>query len=258
MARVLSDGTLDMNPLDLVMEEEDAFWGFAVIEVLRHTGIRIEELRELTQLDLHEYEHRDPTIGKVLLLHVNPSKLDKERMVVVAPELAAVFAAMARRIRAAVGSTDPALPSLDAYDHLECENREPRPLLFQRTAGRGCKGITKPFVHTRTDRRSPGAGLGRRGRTTRLHPRRRERQARGARPEPPPSHLDRRAPPQAPRRRVLTPGPLRGAPAALSTEKADGDPQIQVHQPGHVERPRQCRSRSRSRCRTNGYSKAPG
>jgi site-specific recombinase XerD len=148
VARVLEDGALDTNRLDLVIEEEDAFWGFAVIEVLRHTGIRVEELRELTQLDLHEYEHRDPTIGKVLLLHVNPSKLDKERMVVVAPELAAVFAAMARRIRAAVGSTDAALPSLVAYDHLECEDSEPMPFLFQRTAGRGCKGITKPFVHT--------------------------------------------------------------------------------------------------------------
>ena len=60
--------------LDLVIEEEDAFWGFAVIEVLRHTGVRVEELLELTQLDLHDYDHRDPAVGKVLLLHINPSK----------------------------------------------------------------------------------------------------------------------------------------------------------------------------------------
>jgi hypothetical protein len=111
----------------MVFEEEDAFWGFAVVEVLRHTGIRIEELLELTQLDPHDYDHRDPTVGKVLLLHISPSKQDRERMVVVAPELAAVFAAMARRIRAAVASTDTALPSLVAYDYAECVNSEPLP-----------------------------------------------------------------------------------------------------------------------------------
>jgi len=57
------------------------------------TGIRIDELLELTQLDLHTYTHPDPAVGTVLLLHVNPSKQDRERMVVVPPELAAVFAA---------------------------------------------------------------------------------------------------------------------------------------------------------------------
>jgi hypothetical protein len=136
------------EPLDLVIEEEDAFWGFAVVEVLRHTGIRIEELLELTQLDLHTYDHPDPAVGKVLLLHVNPSKQDRERMVVVPPELAATFAAMARRIRAAVGSTDTALPALVAYDCGECVNTEPLPFLFQRTAGRGLKGTTRPMHKT--------------------------------------------------------------------------------------------------------------
>jgi integrase len=134
--------------LDMVIEEEDAFWGFAVVEVLRHTGIRIEELLELTQLDLHTYTHPDPAVGTVLLLHVNPSKQDRERMVVVPPELAAVFAAMARRIRAAVRSTDTALPALVAYDYGECVNSEPLPFLFQRTAGRGFKGTSRPMHKT--------------------------------------------------------------------------------------------------------------
>jgi integrase len=133
---------------DMVIEEEDAFWGFAVVEVLRHTGIRIEELLELTQLDLHTYTHPDPAVGTVLLLHVNPSKQDRERMVVVSPELAAVFAAMARRVRAAVGSTDTALPAVVAYDYGECVNSEPLPFLFQRTAGRGLKGTTRPMHKT--------------------------------------------------------------------------------------------------------------
>ena len=146
-----------------MFEEEDAFWGFAVVEVLRHTGIRIEEMLELTQLDLHEYEHRDPTIGKVLLLHVNPSKSDRERMVVIAPELAAAFAAMARRIRHAVGSTHTTLPLLVAYDYGECINTEALPFLFQRTAGRGIKGTTRPmskvYVQKAIDKVVAVAGL---------------------------------------------------------------------------------------------------
>jgi hypothetical protein len=134
--------------LDLVFEEEDAFWGFAVVEVLRHTGIRIEELLELTQLDLHDYDHRDPAIGKVLLLHISPSKQDRERMLVVAPELAAVLATVTRRIRTAIGSASTALPLLVAYDHVECVNSTPQPFLFQRTAGRGFKGTTRAMTRT--------------------------------------------------------------------------------------------------------------
>jgi hypothetical protein len=59
-----------------------------------------------------------------------------------------VFAAMARRIRAAVASTDTALPSLVAYNYAECVNSEPLPFLFQRTAGRGLKGTTRPMHKT--------------------------------------------------------------------------------------------------------------
>ena len=143
-----SDGVAVGPRVDTVVEEEDAFWGFATVEVLRHTGIRIEEMLELTQLDLHDYQHRDPTIDRVLLLHVNPSKTDRERMVVVAPELAAVLAAMVRRIRAAVASTGTALPFLVAYDYAECVDTEALPFLFQRTAGRGIKGATRTMHRT--------------------------------------------------------------------------------------------------------------
>jgi hypothetical protein len=140
------DGTTSPASIDVVQEEEGAFWGLAVVEVLRHTGIRIEEMLELTQLDVHEYEHRDPSVGKVLLLHVNPSKQDQERMLVLAPELAAVLASIARRIRHAVGTTDSALPSVVLYDYAECQNSEPLPFFFQRTAGKGFKGTTRPLT----------------------------------------------------------------------------------------------------------------
>ncbi|MDQ6614920.1 MAG: site-specific integrase [Actinomycetota bacterium] len=146
MKKVLADGSLAPRTHDLIHDEEDAFWGVVVVEVLRHTGIRVEEMLELTQLDVHEYDHRDPNVGKVLLLHVNPSKMDQERMLVIAPELAAILASVARRIRSAVGSTEAALPSVVLYDYMECQNSEPLPFFFQRTAGKGFKGTTRPIT----------------------------------------------------------------------------------------------------------------
>jgi len=140
------DGAPAGDKIDVVQREEDAFWGLGVVEVLRHTGIRIEEMLELTQLDVHEYQHRDPAVGMVLLLHVNPSKTDCERMLVVSPELAAILAAITRRVRHAVGATGPALPSVVLYDYAECRNSDPLPFFFQRTAGKGFKGTTRPVT----------------------------------------------------------------------------------------------------------------
>lgn len=134
----------DARRIDLVHLEEDAFWAFAVIEVLRHTGVRIEELLELTQLDLIDHEHDGV---QVVLLHVNPSKTDEERMLVAAPELVGVIAQMMRRIRNAAGATGQALPLVSAWDYNEAEALDPMPMLFQRTAGRGLKdGGTRPMT----------------------------------------------------------------------------------------------------------------
>jgi len=53
---------------------------------------------------------------------------------------------MARRIRNAVGGTESALPSVVLYDCAECQNSEPLPFFFQRTAGKGFKGTTRPIT----------------------------------------------------------------------------------------------------------------
>jgi integrase len=141
-------GAWRKGAIDLIHAEEDAFWAFCVIETLRQTGARIEEMLELTQMDLSTYQHSD---GTVILLHINPSKTDRERVIVVSPELAAVFAQMTRRIREASGVTGQALPSVSAYDILERKALAPMPMLFQRTAGKGIKGstraMTKKYVH---------------------------------------------------------------------------------------------------------------
>ncbi len=60
-------------------EEDHAFWAWAIIEVLRLTGIRAEELLELSHHSLVQY--RLPADGELVpLLQIAPSKTDAERL----------------------------------------------------------------------------------------------------------------------------------------------------------------------------------
>ncbi|MGO8884488.1 MAG: site-specific integrase [Streptosporangiaceae bacterium] len=112
---------------DLRHEEEYAFWAWAAVEVLRLTGIRIEELLEIGHHSLVQY--RLPTTGEIVpLLQIAPSKTDAERLLVVSPELADVLSAIIRRVREPSG----AVPLVPAYDWHECVWMPPAPLLFQR------------------------------------------------------------------------------------------------------------------------------
>ncbi|MFI0468335.1 hypothetical protein ACH347_29990 [Saccharopolyspora sp. 5N102] len=42
--------------LNVTTAEDLAFWEFAAVEILRHAGIRIEELLELTYLSIRQYQ----------------------------------------------------------------------------------------------------------------------------------------------------------------------------------------------------------
>ena len=67
---------------DLSFEEHRGFWTWAMVEVLRHTGIRIEELTELSHHSLIQY--RLPSTGELIpLLQIVPSKTDAERLLVI-------------------------------------------------------------------------------------------------------------------------------------------------------------------------------
>jgi Phage integrase family len=112
--------------LDLTFEEHRAFWTWAIVEVLRHTGIRIEELTELSHHSLVQY--RLPTSGELVpLLQIAPSKTDQERLLVVSPELADVLATIVGRVRDADGR----IPLVVSYDRNERIYNAPMPLLFQ-------------------------------------------------------------------------------------------------------------------------------
>ena len=83
---------------DLTLEESDAFWAWAAIETLSRTGIRMEELLELTHQAISSY--RLPSTGELVpLLQIAPSKTDAERLLLVDPELADVLSAIVCRIR---------------------------------------------------------------------------------------------------------------------------------------------------------------
>ena len=128
------------KPRLLNLDEEHAFWAWAVIEVLRHTGVRVEELLELSHHSLIQY--RLPSTGELVpLLQIAPSKTDTERLLVVGPELADVLSAVICRVRGADG----AVPLVCARDSHELVWLPPSPLLFQR--------------RTRTENRSLGGGF---------------------------------------------------------------------------------------------------
>lgn len=115
---------------DLTREEDAAFWAWAAIEVLRATGIRVEELTELSHHSLVQY--RTPGTGELIpLLHIAPSKTDVERLLVISPEVADVLAAVIHRVRDDTG----AVPLVIAYDIHECQFTPPMPVLFQHRSG---------------------------------------------------------------------------------------------------------------------------
>lgn len=116
---------------DVVFAEHEAFWAWAVVEVLRHTGIRVEELLELTHHSIRPYRQPD---GEVIpLLQIAPSKTDAERVIPASPELAAALAQIVTR----VATEDGTIPLTSRRDEHERCWSDPQPHLFlNRLAGR--------------------------------------------------------------------------------------------------------------------------
>jgi Phage integrase family len=135
-AKTWSEDPVTGDRRDLSGEEDRAFWTWAAIETLRHTGIRIEELCELSHHSLVHYT--PPTSTELIpLLQIAPSKTDTERLLVISPELADVLAAVIGRIREPSG----AVAAVASYDSHERVWNPPLPLLFQRRFGGGNRSI---------------------------------------------------------------------------------------------------------------------
>jgi site-specific recombinase XerD len=110
-------------------EDDEAFWDWAVVETLRHSGIRIEELCELTHLSVRQYQRANGEV--IALLVVTPSKTDRERVIPMSADLFHVIASIIRR-HSRDGRTIPLVRRFDPHD--KCWST-PMPFLFQRAIG---------------------------------------------------------------------------------------------------------------------------
>ena len=125
--RVLDEVT--GRSLNVTFAEDASFWQWAAVETLRHSGLRCEELLELTQLSIRQYAR--PNGEVVALLVVAPSKTDRERVIPMTAELFHVIATIIRRLTRDRQS----VPLATRYDKYERVTSEPQPFLFQRTIG---------------------------------------------------------------------------------------------------------------------------
>ncbi|MCW2628049.1 MAG: hypothetical protein JWR48_4771 [Mycobacterium sp.] len=116
--------------------EDSSFWAWAVVETLRHSGLRIEELTELSQLSVRQY--RRPNGEVIALLVVAPSKTDRERVIPMSAELFHVIACIIRRLTAG-NPTVPLATRFDTYDRVWSD---PQPFLFQRHIGQHIEVMT--------------------------------------------------------------------------------------------------------------------
>jgi hypothetical protein len=138
---VRAEDTATGKRRNLSYEDEEAFWAFATIEVLRLTGIRCEELLELTHHSITEYLL--PSTGELVpLLQIAPSKTDTERLLLVSPELADVLSAIISRVRGPGGM----VPLTVSYDVREKVWNPPMPLLFQRGIGSENRAFTPSAI----------------------------------------------------------------------------------------------------------------
>jgi hypothetical protein len=125
--RLRDDATGDV--INLGVTEPAAFWEWAIVETLRLSGIRIEELLEMTQLSIRRYQR--PNGETIALLVIAPSKSDRERIIPMSAELFAVIAAVIRRHTETRGR----VPALSRYDTHDKVHTPPMPFLFQRQRG---------------------------------------------------------------------------------------------------------------------------
>jgi hypothetical protein len=152
--RIYVDDPVTGRRRDLGRQDDHAFWAWAGVEVLRLTGVRVEELLEITHHSLIQY--RLPTTGELVpLLQIVPSKTDEERLLVVSPELADVLSTIIRRIREPSG----AVPLVPAYDHYECIWKPPAPVLFQRRFTTENRAISLTSLRTVIDEALIHTGL---------------------------------------------------------------------------------------------------
>ncbi|MBP2371987.1 integrase [Pseudonocardia parietis] len=139
--------------IDPILHEERAFWTWAIVETLRHSGMRFEELKELTHLSIRQFTKPDGET--VPLLQIAPSKTDCERIIPCSPQLTAVLAQIVTRLL----STDGTIPLSVRYDHYEREHSAPMPFLFQIRRGPRPRAMSSATIQDYVADLATDAGL---------------------------------------------------------------------------------------------------
>ena len=108
-------------------QEVNAFWDWALIELLLQSGLRIEEACELTTLDVLRRTQPD---GRVYyLLHVKPSKFDRARVIPIGDGLGRVIAQIIAHVKRFYRTDH--VPPCDHWDSSEKLPRPTAPYLLQ-------------------------------------------------------------------------------------------------------------------------------
>ncbi|MCP2276181.1 hypothetical protein APR09_001733 [Nocardia amikacinitolerans] len=140
-------------------EEEAAFWDWAHVEVLRHSGIRVEELVELAHTSIRQYQR--PSGEIIALLVIAPSKADRERVIPMSAELFHVIARIV--MRQTLQGPIPAWPATtgtNASGHHRCRTcsnarsvrfvESPAPVPSSTESANSANSSAKPTRHSAT------------------------------------------------------------------------------------------------------------
>lgn len=125
----LAQVSMKNTPFDQAAKaaEADAFWDWALVELLVQSGLRIEEASELTALDI--LKRRMPNGTLYYMLHVKPSKFDRARVIPIGDGLGRVLAEILLHVKSFYGSIE--VPFCNHWDHNEHTPRPAGPYLLQ-------------------------------------------------------------------------------------------------------------------------------
>jgi integrase len=149
-----AERTLAADPADpaAVRGEREAFWDWALLELLLTSGLRIEEACELTTLDILKRHLPDGQL--YYLLHVKPSKFDRARVIPIGDQLGRVIAEIIRHVRAYYRTDH--VPACDRRDEHEKRPLPRAPYLLQ--GMRHPSAISTSTIRGRLARLSRDAG----------------------------------------------------------------------------------------------------
>ncbi|WGF90778.1 tyrosine-type recombinase/integrase [Marinivivus vitaminiproducens] len=130
--------------------EAVAFWNWAFLELLVQSGLRIEEAHNLTVFDI--LRRRDSHGRVYFLLHVEPSKFDKARLIPIGDSLGKVLSETIIHVKRFYG-----LDHVPPIDHFDFHQQQPLPRAPYLLQGR-----TRPHMISKTTIRAGLFDLSRR------------------------------------------------------------------------------------------------